>query len=106
MRHKNHDYQCACNDSERLRRIEYILFKLGGTIMSELSDLKASMSSLSDDVNTFITGIEAEVAALQKQIADLQAAGGGATAQDLIDLKAQADAIDAAVKAAPVVPVP
>lgn len=74
--------------------------------MSELSDLKASLTKLGEDVNTFITNIEAEVAALQKQIADLQAAGGGATAQDLVDLKAQADAIDAAVAAAPVITTP
>lgn len=74
--------------------------------MSELSDLKDSLATLSADVNTFISGIEAEVKSLQDQIAVLQQGGGGATAQDLIDLKAQADAIDAAVKAAPVVPVP
>ena len=78
----------------------------GEKIMSQLSDLKDSLTKLGTDVSTFITNIEAEVAALQKQIADLQAAGGGATAQDLVDLKTQADAIDAAVKAAPVVPQP
>ena len=77
----------------------------GEKIMSELSDLKDSMATLSSDVNTFITNIEAEVSSLQAQIAALQNQGG-ATAQDLIDLKAQADAIDAAVKAAPVVPTP
>lgn len=74
--------------------------------MSELSDLRASMATLQDDVNAFISGIEAEVKSLQDQIAVLQQGGGGATAQDLVDLKAQADAIDAAVKAAPVIPAP
>jgi prophage DNA circulation protein len=78
----------------------------GEKIMSELSDLKDSMATLSSDVNAFISAIEAEVASLQAQIVALQNAGQGATAQDLIDLKAQADAIDAAVKAAPTVPAP
>ena len=80
-----------------------------GLIMSELTDLKDSVTQLSADLDTYTGTVGAEFATLAKQIADLTAqvaAGSPATAQDLIDLKAQVDTVDAAIKAAPVVPAP
>ena len=72
--------------------------------MSELDDLKTSVSNLSADLSSYVSTVSAEFATLAAQIAALQTSGSGATAQDLTDLKTQVDVVDAAIKAAPTAP--
>lgn len=77
--------------------------------MSELDDVKASIVQLSGDVSSYVSTVSTEFGTLAAQIAALTAqinAGVPATAQDLVDLKTQVDAVDAAIKAAPVAPAP
>jgi chaperonin cofactor prefoldin len=79
--------------------IEYIitLSKPMRKIMTQLDDLTQALATLQADVTTQIAAVATEVSALQAQIAALQAANPGI---DLGPLITQANAIDAAVKAA------
>ena len=67
-------------DAKIIVKHETTVIKNQEKIMSALTDLQASVSKLSTDVNAFIT-----------------ANSGGATDADLVTLKASVDAIDAVV---------
>lgn len=65
--------------------------------MTQLDDLTAAVAKAQADFNTFSTNVSTKVAALQAQIAALQAANPGV---DLTAVIASVNALDAAVVAA------
>lgn len=79
-----------------------ILHKVG-KLMSIADDIKAALAEVAAEttaetdlitaIDTKITGLNDAIAALQQQVADLIAAGNGATAQDLQDIKDSVAAI-------------
>jgi hypothetical protein len=72
--------------------------------MSTESDLQAAMASIQSDFAAYQTSVATEFTTLTAQIAALNAQSGPVTQAQLDALVSQAQAVDTAIKAAPVAP--
>lgn len=89
-----------------LERLAASLISRMMTNMATQADLKAAMDAIQADFTAYQTTLVTEFATLAEQIKSMAAGVGPVTQAQLDDLTAQALVVDAAIKAAPVGPVP
>lgn len=86
------------------RRLDHIetslerLILMSDATQSAVDHVAAAVASLKTELGADVAAVSAKVSALQQEIADLKAAGSGATADQVASLEASASEIDADVK--------
>lgn len=83
---------------EKIIRKQKEHMAMSSTTQTTVDRIAADVVALKAEVQADVAGVATQVAALKQQIADLQAGGSGATADQLASLNASAADIEATVQ--------